>query len=378
MKVALVYDRVNKFGGAERVLLALHEIYPDAPLYTSVYDKKLAPWAEVFDVRTSFLQKLPLPKNKHEYYPFLMGIAFESFNFDEYDVVVSVTHEFAKAVITKPKTLHICYCLTPTSYLWSGHKAYFSSKPELFRSLTLPIVKYLRWYDKIVASRPDQYLAISKTVQDRIKKYYGLDSDLIYPPVSLGKSTTDLVPQAKPRSARFQSFASGYYFLVVSRLVPNKRVDVAVRAFNKLGWPLKIIGKGTQEARLKKLAKGNIEFLSNLTDEMLAAYYRSCRAVVVCGEEDFNIVAVEAQSFGKPVVAFGLGGVTETIIPGKTGEFFSRHNSEALVDALKWTDFRKFDPKQCIQNSQRFSKRRFETAFRRFVENRFATYVRKN
>src|SRR6187549_412431 len=148
MKVALVYDRINKWGGAESVLLALHDIFPDAPLYTSVYDKEKTPWAKVFDVRTSFLQKLPLPKNNHEYYPFLMGIAFESFNFDEFDVVISVTHEFAKAIITKPGTLHICYCLTPTSYLWSGYDAYF--KPGLMKTLTAPLVKYLRFYDKIV------------------------------------------------------------------------------------------------------------------------------------------------------------------------------------------------------------------------------------
>lgn len=182
MKVALVYDRVNKFGGAERVLLALHEIWPKAPLYTSVYDKKAAPWANVFEVRTSFLQKLPLPKNEHELYPFLMGIAFESFNFDEFDLVISVTHEFAKAIITKPKTFHLCYCLTPTSYLWSGYENYFHPKPGWFKFLSKPLINYLRWYDKIIAHRPDKYVAISKTVQERIKKIYNQESEVIYPP----------------------------------------------------------------------------------------------------------------------------------------------------------------------------------------------------
>ena len=185
MKVALVYDRVNKFGGAERVLLALHEIWPEAPLYTSVYDKELTPWADSFEVRTSFLQKLPLPKNEHEMYPFLMGIAFESFNFDEFDMVVSVTHEFAKAIITKPKTFHLCYCLNPVGYLWDSHDDYFSGKSRIFREISKPIVSYLRWYDRIVAARPDDYLTISKTVQERIKRIYNRESEVIYPPVAL-------------------------------------------------------------------------------------------------------------------------------------------------------------------------------------------------
>lgn len=183
MRVALVYDRVNKFGGAERVLLELHKIFPDAPLYTSVYDPVATEWAKVFDVRTSFLQNLPLPKNAHEYYPFLMGFAFESFNFDEYDVVISVTHEFAKAVITKPKTLHICYCLNPVGYLWDNYEDYFKNKPIL-KFLSSPIIKYLRWYDKIIAQRPDKYVAISKTVASRVKKIYGRESDVIYPPAT--------------------------------------------------------------------------------------------------------------------------------------------------------------------------------------------------
>ncbi len=183
MKVALVYDRVNKFGGAERVLLALHKIFPDAPLYTSVYDPTAAKWAECFEVRTSFLQKLPLPKNAHEFYPFLMGIAFESFNFDEYDLVISVTHEFAKAVITKPSTVHICYCLNPVGYLWDSYEDYFHSKPCWFKKLSLPVIKYLRFYDKTIAHRPDKYITISKTVQERIKRIYGKESEVIYPSV---------------------------------------------------------------------------------------------------------------------------------------------------------------------------------------------------
>lgn len=357
MKVALVYDRVNKWGGAERVLLALHEIWPEAPLYTSVYDKRLAPWADVFEVRTSFLQNFPLPKNRHELYPFLMGIAFESFSFDEFDMVISVTHEFSKAIITRPLTLHICYCLTPVGYLWSGYKQYFSERPEIFKTVSRPMVDYLRWYDKIVASRPDKYIAISQTVRERIKKYYGRESEVIYPPATM---IEDIRYKKEERQ--------NDYFLVVSRLVPNKRVDIAVAAFNQLGWPLKIIGSGSEERRLKRLARPNIEFLGHLTDQTMLRYYSSCRAVIVCGEEDFNLVAVEAQSVGKPVVAYGRGGVTESVVDGITGWFFEEESAESLAGLLKRVNLAKIDPVACIENAKKFSKERFKREFKEKVE----------
>jgi len=354
MKVALVYDRVNKFGGAERVLLALHEIFPKAPLYTSVYDKNLAPWADAFEVRTSFLQKLPLPKNAHEYYPFLMGPAFETFNFDEFDLVISVTHEFAKAVITKPGTLHICYCLTPTSYLWEPEYSQYFYGRNTFRKLTRPLVKYLRWYDKIVAQRPDEYISISETVRKRVKHIYGRVSKVIYPPVEFAR-----VPLTKLDS----------YYLVVSRLAPQKRLDVAIRAFNKLGLPLKIVGIGKEEKRLKVMAKANIEFLGYLTDEQLARYYESCRAVVIPGEEDFNLVAVEAQSFGKPVIAYGKGGVAEIVLERKTGWFFGRPTADCLVSKIWETENIEVSKEDCIQNARRFSKERFKKEFLEYVRN---------
>ncbi|MDO8515461.1 MAG: glycosyltransferase, partial [bacterium] len=340
MKTALVYDRINKFGGAERVLLALHEIFPEAPLYTSVYDPIVAPWAKDFDVRTSFIQKLPLPKTAHEYYPFLMGPAFETFNFDEYDVVISVTHEFAKAIITKPQTKHICYCLTPTSYLWSGYDQYFSNKPVL-KFLSKPMVNYLRWYDKIICHRPDKYIAISKTVQSRIKKYYGLDSDVIYPPVNLA----------------LKSGATGSYFLIVSRLVPNKRIDIAVEAFNKLELPLKIIGSGRELASLRSRSGPRTEFLGYLTDEEVKGYYERCRAVIIPGEEDFNIVAVEAQSYGKPVIAYRAGGVTETVIEGKTGYFFDEPTAESLIKTVQNLPAGRQGIKanDCVENAKKYS-----------------------
>ncbi len=332
--------------------MALHEIFPRAPLYTSVYDPVAAPWAKDFDIRTSFIQKLPLPKTAHEYYPFLMGPAFETFSFDDYDLVISVTHEFAKAIITKPKTKHICYCLTPTSYLWSGYDQYFFNKP-LSKFLSKPLINYLRWYDKIICHRPDKYIAISKTVQSRIKSYYGLDSEVIFPPVGI---------QADRHTGKQENF-----FLIVSRLVPNKRIDIAVEAFNKLGLPLKIIGSGREFRSLNSLKFKNIEMLGYLTDEEVARYYEKCRAVIIPGEEDFNIVAVEAQSYGRPVIAYRAGGVTETVIEGKTGYFFDEPTAESLVRVVG--GFREVRESDCIKNAQKFSKERFKREFLKYVRN---------
>lgn len=339
--------------------MALHEIWPEAPLYTSVYDKKRTPWADAFEVRTSFLQKLPLPKSKHEYYPFLMGPAFETFNFDEFDIVISVTHEFSKAIITKSGTRHICYCLNPVSYLWSGHDDYFSGKPDWFKDLTQPMINYLRLYDKVICRRPDKYIAISKVVKERIKKYYGLNSDVIYPPVVL----KDVVLSRQDHVLRSD------FFLVVSRLVPNKRVDLAVKAFNELGWPIKIVGVGSQEEKLKGMAKKNIEFLGQLTDAELARYYESCRALIEPGEVDFGLVALEAQSYGKPVVAYGAGGSRETVIPSKTGFFFSAPTAKSLVETISEVNLDKIDPNDCATNAAKFSKERFKKEFLDYVRH---------
>ncbi len=367
MKTALVYDRVNKFGGAEQVLLALHQILPEAPLYTSVYDISGAPWADVFDVRTTFIQNTPLPKSEHEYYPYIMGPAFETLNLDDFDLVITVTHEFAKAVITKPQTLHICYCLTPVSYLWSGYEQYFSGKPAAFKMLTKPLVNYLRWYDRIIAQRPDIYLAISETVRLRIKRYYQRESTVIYPPVGL-ESLGSLDQLSPP----------GDFYLIVSRLAPQKRLDIAVSAFNQLGWPLKIIGSGREEGKLKALAKTNIDFLGSLTDEERNRYYNNCRAVVIPGEEDFNLVAVEAQSFGKPVIALGKGGVTETVIQGKTGWFFEEQKPEALVNIVRHADIDRIKPGDCRKNSERFGNDRFRSEFKNFISDSYRRFRRGN
>src|SRR3989344_1742019 len=250
MRVAFVYDRVNKWGGAERVLLALHEIWPDAPLYTAVYNSDRAQWANVFKVHPSFLQHIPLANAHHEWFPWLTPMAFESFSFDEYDVVISVTSAEAKTIITKPKTLHVCYCLTPTRYLWSAVDEYKKTGGMAYEYL-FPTLQ--RW-DLVSASRPDYYIAISEHVSRRIKKYYQREVEaVIYPPVDTKKFTVD--------SSQWTVANKGKYFLLVSRLVGYKRVDIVVEAFNKLGLRLVIIGSGWEKRKLKHFAHGNITFV---------------------------------------------------------------------------------------------------------------------
>ncbi len=357
MRVALVYDRVNKWGGAERVLLALHELFPQAPLYTSVYDLSKASWARVFpQVIPSFLQKLAFLRGKHEYLAPLMPIAFESFIFDEFDLVISVTSEAAKGIITKPGTFHICYCLTPTRYLWSLQDFYFKGA---FKKITQPLVSYLRSWDKVAAQRADLMVAISAAVQNRIKSYYDRDATIIYPPVETSHPFLD--------TAIHISVPSNF-FLIVARLVPYKKVDLAVEVFNRLGYPLIIVGTGSQERSLRRLAKANIKFVGQLTDRDLALYYKKCRALIFPQEEDFGMVALEAQAWGKPVIAFAGGGARETVVPGKTGLFFEQQSLGSLEKTMISFQTMVFDPKDCIKNASFFSKARFKKQFLALVK----------
>ncbi len=360
MRIALVYDRVNKIGGAERVLETLHQIFPQAPLYTAVYNPKTAPWAKEFKVMPSFLNKFPLAKTQHELYPYLMPLAFESFDFSAYDIVISITSEAAKGIITKPETLHLCYCLTPTRYLWSGYEDYFRNKA--LRFLSKPIVAYLRAWDKIAAQRPDTYLAISQNVQNRIKKYYHRDSEIIYPPLDMEKWI--------PTEQKTED-----YFLVVSRLVTYKRVDLAIEVFNQLQLPLKIIGNGREKRKLKRMAGKNIEFLGELTDKELLGYYQRSRAVIFPQEEDFGLVPLEAQASGRPVIAYRKGGALETVVEGETGLFFGSQTPRGLTRVIKQFETIKFKPQAFGQNVVKFSQARFKKEFKDLVERE---WLKKN
>jgi len=358
MKVALVYDRVNKWGGAERVLLALHKIFPNAPLYTSVYHPKKAPWAKVFNIKTSFLQFFPKASSSHESYAPLMPFAFESFSFDKYDLVISVTSEAAKGVITGSNTLHICYLLTPTRYLWSGYDEYFKNKA--FRIFTKPVVYFLRNWDKKASRKPDHIIAISKEVENRVKKYYEREVKIIYPPVEirfkkLGKN--------KKKDAKNKD-----YFLIVSRLVPYKKIEIAIRACNELNLPLKIIGTGSSYKRLKEIAGETVEFLGELTDAKLSYYYENCKALIFPGIEEFGLVMVEAQAFGKPVIAYKKGGALDIIKDGVTGVFFNKQTVSSLKKVLKNFDHKRYNSLLSKNNAKRFSFNVFKKKFKRFIK----------
>lgn len=370
MKVALVYDRVNKWGGAERVLLALHALWPDAPLFTAVYDKKRAAWADVFTVHPSFLQHIPGASFIHEPLPVLTPMAFESFNFDAYDLVISVTSAEAKNIITKPHTLHLCYCLTPTRYLWSGYSQYrkqpglgiISGIASLGLSLFAPM---LRSWDLVAASRPDHYIAISSRVSARIKKYYHRDvMKVIYPPVDVNKFCL-------PKKSK----TPGSYYLTVSRLVGYKRLDIIIRAFNLLDLPLIVIGTGRQKRELMKIAHANIRFVDrHLTDSELVGYYEGCRAFVYGADEDFGLAAAEAQAIGKPVIAYRQSGVSEIVKEGVTGVLFDHQTPESVIRAVHKFKSMQVTPEACRKQVIHMS----EAHFKQQIQTTVASLAHKN
>jgi glycosyltransferase involved in cell wall biosynthesis len=363
-KIAIVYDRVNKWGGAESVLLALNKIFPEAPLYTSVYFPSGAAWAKVFPrVVPSYLNKLGFLRDKHEYMATLMPIAFESFNFDDYDLVISVTSEAAKGIIVKPHTRHICYCLTPTRYLWSHYEQYFESAGRLF---SRPIVEYLRYWDKIASQRPDAMIGISRTVCERIKSYYGRDSVLIYPPVDTDKFQT--AKNSKTNIINNLKLENKNYYLIVSRLVSYKKVDLAIEAFNELKYPLVIVGSGGYGDKLKRMAGKNIIFTGFMENGELIEIYKSAKAFIFPQEEDFGITAVEAQAAGLPVIAYKGGGALETVIEGKTGVFFDKQDAKSLISAIRRFEKKHFNKEMIIANARRFSSERFEKSFLEYVK----------
>ncbi len=372
MKIAFVYDRVNKIGGAERVLTALHQVWPQAPLYTAFYNPKSARWSKEFKVIPSFANRLPFASSHHEWYASISPYAFESFNFDDFDVVITVTSAEAKGIVTKPHTLHVCYLLTPTRYLWShphlyrgGH--YATNKNFITRAITPFAFTHLRQWDQIAATRPDQYLAISQTVAHRLKKYYRRQADaIIYPPVAPVSSNTQAVPGLPSR-----------FFLLVSRLVPYKRLDLAIQAFNQLGLPLVVVGEGQELKSLRHQSASNIIFLGRVSDTKLAWLYRRCQALIFPSEEDFGIVSVEAQSAGKPVIGYNFAGAAETVIHGQTGILFNRQRPQALVQAVKKFQSTPFNPQACKDQAKNFSSAKFKQAIDNYIKEAWHKHQQK-
>jgi len=349
VKVALVYDWANQIGGAERILADLRRVWPEAPLYTSVWYRNKAPWSTKFcEVRTSFLQKVPFVKKHYRFFALLIPIAFEQFNFEKFDVVISVTSWPAKAIITKPQTCHICYCLTPPRSFWE--------RKFLKHKFLFPFLAPLRMTDYFFAQRPDCFLTISQTAAERIKKFYQREAKVIYPGINVQDVQS------------VQNVQKKNYFLAVGRLVYYKRFDILIEAFNKLGRQLKIVGDGPEKKVLEKKSKQNIQFLGQVSESKLQELYRGAKAIICPQEEDLGLVSLEAQSFGTPVIAFGKGGLTETVAEGKTGEFFYSQNSASLIKVLQETKAKRYRPADFMENLRRFDKNKFLLQFKETVE----------
>lgn len=364
-KIALVHDWLTNFAGAEQVLLSLMQIFPNAPIYTSVYKKDKFP--KEFKNRriyTSSLQKFSFIPHQL-LFPY-MGRAFEEFDLSEYDIVISSSHASSKGVITKPETLHICYCHTPTRYLWSH---YFEYLDQMQFGILNPIIKRrmpkishkLRIWDRLAADRVDLWISNSDNVKKRIKKYYKKEATTIYPPIN-----TDFFELEENKKD---------FYITASRLIPYKKIEIVIEAFNKLGLNLKVIGSGPKEEEFKKLAKGNVKILGRVSDEDLKKYYREAKGFIFAAEEDFGIVPIEAMASGTPVIAYKKGGATETIVENKTGVFFNKQDVESLIKALESFDKKHFNYKDIRDYSLKFSDKRFKKEISDFIEKEYQEFT---
>ena len=358
MKVALVHDYLNQMGGAERVVLAFHELFPDAPLYTSIYDPRRVDAAfQQIDIRTSFMQRLPFVKKHHQPFLPLYPFAMERLDLRGYDLILSSSSAFGKGVITKPGTMHICYCHTPMRWCWN-YDEYVEREQlgKLARGVLPFLITWLRVWDQTTAMRVDHFIANSPAVADRIQKYYRREAVVIPPPVDASRFLFD--PTTQPED----------YFLVVSRLMPYKRIDLAIQACNRLQLPLVIIGSGRDQQRLQQMAGPTIRFLGRLSDAEVLHYYAHCRALILPGEEDFGITPLEAQASGRPVVAYSAGGALASVIDGVTGTFFQEQTVESLAATLAAFDETRYDPQIIRDHALEFDKPRFHRRILQFIE----------
>jgi glycosyltransferase involved in cell wall biosynthesis len=377
-KIALVYDRVNTpFGGAEQVLLALHQLYPDAPLYTAVYDPERAKWADVFKVRVSFLSRWSLVSKFHRAFAWLMPLAFESFDFSKYDILISITSAEAKGIITLPHQLHLCYLLTPTRYLWSHAEEY--QQDAWTGWLRALIFGYLKWWDRAAAARPDAYVPISQLVQERTHRFYKRQTlPVIYPPLS--QEFYNLAGQDQTAALLANFDLNTPYYLIVARLVPYKRIDLAIEACGQLNKRLVVIGQGPDLERLQQLAaqtqaahpNSRIEFVQAVQPQQIVAYYQRCAGFLAPGEEDFGITVLESQAAGKPVIVAQTSGAAETVQAGKTGILLSEQTPAALAAAILQLENTTWESQKIRAHVQQYLTHEFTRQFSTQVEKSWA------
>ena len=368
-RVALVHPWLTNQGGSERVLEAFCRAFPDAPVYTSVFEPSALPQFADRDVRTSFLQSWPAARRRHQLYPVLRRRAFESFDLGAFDIVLTSDHCEAKGVLTPPSTTHVAYLHTPTRYYWSDYQRYlaapgFGRLDPLVRAVMPTLASSMRQWDFLAAQRPDHLLANSRVVAQRIEKYYRRTAEVMHAPVDLARFT------AAPR-------ARGEHLLVVSRLIPYKRVDLAVEACRVLDLPLRVVGDGPELGRLRALAGPRTEFLGALDDAAVAREYAAARAFLFPADEDFGLTPLEAMASGTPVLALGQGGATETVVAGVTGAFFAEQTVESLVAALRAFVPESYAVEAVCARAAEFGEDAFVTRIRDYVLSRHEASPRR-
>lgn len=394
IKVALVHDFLNQYGGAERVLEVMSEMFPEAPIYTLLYDPaKMRGKFKGKKIHTSFLQKFPhfFRKRTRWFLPFL-PVAPETFDLRDFDLVISSSGAWTKGIITRLNTIHIAYIHSPMRFVWDYNESYLKDdRKEKIAFLIRPVLNYLRIWDRAAADRPDHLIANSNYTKERIRKYYRRDSVVIYPPAFVPQSGTSagkpaLIQQGeassyakasedksadKPASGESQNDEDNdkKYFLIVSRLSAYKKIEPVIESFNKLGLPLVVAGEGNQEKYLRKIAGKNIKILGWQPDKKLEELYRGARAFLFPGVDDFGIAPVEAMSRGIPVLAIRKGGAKEIVEEGKTGEFFDAATPEVIADCVRRFIGKEgeYDRKYIIDQAERFSKERFIREFREYI-----------
>ncbi len=342
VSAALCHDWLTGMRGGERVLEILCEGFPDAKIYTLIANRgAVSDIIRRHPIDTSWMQRIPRISDHYRSCLPLFPAAIRSLKPADVDLMVSTSHCVAKSIVTRPHTRHLCYCFTPMRYAWTFYDEYFGSSPAK-ALVAKPLLAALRYWDRETALRVDHFVAISRHVQNRILEFYGRESDVVYPPVDTERCT----PGPTPALADFD--------LIVSAMVPYKRIDLAVDAYTKMGYPLKIVGVGSKLHELQFRAGDNIEFLGWQSDDNILELYRNCRMLIFPGEEDFGIVPLEAQACGRPVVAFGRGGALETIRNGVSGLFFEEQSCDALIDAVERCAARTWESTEIRQHAKAF------------------------
>lgn len=348
LKIAIVCDWLTTSGGAEKIVHSLHKIFPEAPIYTTLFDKHRLPMFANAKIETSYLQKIPIAKKKHQLFLPFMPRIFENFDLNDFDIVISSSHSCAKGIITKPSTLHISYCHSPMRYAWENNINYINEYQvnPIFKKLAHVIIHKLRLWDRLSADRVDYFITNSNYIRRRVNKFYRRTSSVINPFVD---------------DKFFSSNETqGDYYLAVGRLTPYKKFDLIIDTFNKIGKPLKIVGTGVSKRKFMAKSKPNIEFLGYVEDQQLQNLYASAKALIFPQVEDFGIIPLEAMAAGTPVIAFSKGGALETVVDKKTGLFFEEQTIDSLSKALSRFENHTFDKKIIQEHASKFSEQIFQ------------------